>query len=62
MAVEVLNVPLRATDREMLGEQRLDVAHEGACAAHHHLDEQRLALLERHAAVAPDRLVAPVLR
>ena len=24
--------------------------------------QQRLALLERHAAVAPDRLVAPVLR
>ena len=46
----------------MLHQQRLHVAHERPAAADHHLDEQRLALLQSHAPIAPYGLIAPVLR
>ena len=46
----------------MLDEQRQQVAHERPAAAHDHLDQQRLALLDRHAAVASDGLIAPLAR
>src|SRR3977135_1286612 len=46
----------------MLRWTRLHVAHERPAAADHHLDEQRLALLESHAPVAAYGLVAPLLR
>jgi hypothetical protein len=39
MPVDVLVLPLGAPDAEMLFQQRLQVPHEGAAAAHHHLDE-----------------------
>ena len=46
----------------MARQQRLNVVHERSTATDHHLDEERLALLERHAAVAANRLIAPLLR
>ena len=46
----------------MLLQQRPQVGDEGAAAPHDHLQQQRLAFLERHTAIAPYRLVAPCLR
>src|SRR6516165_12764871 len=60
MPVDVLDLPLRPARAEMPGDERLHVAYEWAAAAHHHFDEQRLALLERHPTVPPHRLVAPL--
>ena len=45
----------------MLADQRREKAHEGPAAAGLHLDQQRLALVQRHAARLPHRLVAPRL-
>ena len=62
MPIDAVDVPLRSAHTEMLRQQRLHVAHERPAAAHDHFDEQRLALLESHAAVAADRLILPILR
>ncbi len=62
VGVDVVQLPIRAAHSEMLRQQRLHVAHEGAAAADDHLHEQRLALLERHAPIPPDGLIPPVLR
>jgi hypothetical protein len=43
----------------MLLEQRAQEGDEGAAAAHHHLEQQRLAFLDCHAAVLTDGLVHP---
>ncbi len=60
-AVQILDLPLRARHAVVLLEQRPQVAQERPAAPDDHLEQQRLALLERHAAVAADRLVAPGL-
>ncbi len=60
--VQVFHVPLGTGDGEVPLQQRPQVRHERAAAAHDHLDEQRLAFLQRHAAIAPHRLVRPLAR
>ena len=60
--IEILRLPFRTTDREMLVEQRTQVLHESAAAADDHLEQQRLALLQGHTAIATDGLIAPGLR
>src|SRR6185312_5225699 len=60
--IDVLRVPFRTGDSEVLAEERGEVGHERTAAAHEHLEHERLALLECHAAVAPDGLIPPLLR
>ena len=62
MGINVLDIPLRSPYAEMLHQQGLHVAHEGAAATDDHLDQQRLAFLESHAAITADRLVTPLKR
>jgi hypothetical protein len=62
LPVQVLLAPLRAADLHCLLDQRLQVLHERAAAAQVHLEQQRLAFLERETPVMTDRLVAPLLR
>ena len=62
MAVQVLLAPLLAAHLQVLVEQRLQVRDERAAAAQVHLEQQRLAFLEREAAVAAHRLIAPLRR
>ena len=47
---------------EMLAEQWREEPHKGLAAASLHLDQQRLALVQRHAARLTHRLVPPRLR
>jgi hypothetical protein len=46
----------------MLLQQGPQIFHERAAAAHIHFKQQRLALLEREAAIAADGLIPPLLR
>jgi hypothetical protein len=59
--VDILYIPLRTRYAEVFREQRLHVLNEGPAAAHSYLNEQRLTLLESHAAITADRLVTPLL-
>src|SRR6185437_10704652 len=60
--IDVVDVPFRPADAEVFRDERLHVTHEGAAAADDHLGEQRLTLLQGHAASAANGLVTPVLR
>ena len=62
MPVQVILAPFLAAHLQILLQHRLEVLHEGAAAADIHFKEQRLALLEREAAIAAHRLVAPLER
>ena len=58
-AVEVVELPLRPAHAVVLLQERQQEAQERRAAADDHLEQQRLAFLQRHAAIAPHRLVAP---
>ena len=60
--VEILQAPFGPAHAEVFFEQRLYVAHEAAATPDDHLEQERLAFFERHAAIASHRLIAPVLR
>ena len=62
MTVEIGLVPFRTAHLQILFQQRPQVLHEGAAAAQIHFEQQRLALFERQAAIAADRLIAPLER
>src|SRR5690606_10763953 len=61
-SIQILDLPLWPGYAADLLEQRLQVFEERAIAANDHLEQQRLALLDRHAAIASNRLTAPRLR
>ena len=60
-AVEVVGGERRAVAPEGRGQERREIAEEGARAADLHLDQERLALVDRERARAADRLAAPGL-
>ncbi len=60
--MQVLEFPLRTGRAVVFLQQGLQVAQERRAAADDHLQQQRLAFLERHAAIAAHRLVAPARR
>jgi hypothetical protein len=58
-AIERIGFPTRPIAAESLTQDRRRIAEERTAAAHLHFEQQRLALMNGHAAGAADRLQAP---